>query len=163
MPFVLRQIRKAKWYRHSNVLWLVEGELQADALADLKTSNNTLSVWLIHDDGSNLEQVVTALAATRQNTANLDYALLDLAWVSQLDIRSNPVAGDTPDPGVNGWHLDLVELSAKKLLRLAETILEQATIERISEKALVRLIREAVNSGRIDPAKLSPRVAAKTS
>ena len=87
MPFILRTIRKSKWYKHERVPWLVEGELQADALGDLRTSDNELSVWLVEDDESNLEQVVTALAVTRQRISNVDYALFDLQFLSELNIK----------------------------------------------------------------------------
>ena len=67
MPLFLRIIRKAKWYKNEQVPWLPEGELQADTLTDLSTKSNELSVWHIEDDRSNLEQVVTALAAGRDH------------------------------------------------------------------------------------------------
>ena len=60
MPCILRQIRKAKWYKHPNVPWLNEGELQADALADLITKDNTLSVWMLEDE-TFVERAATAL------------------------------------------------------------------------------------------------------
>ena len=82
MPFVLRKIRKSKWWKHPGVPWLAHSDLQADALGDLQTSSNQLSVYHIEDDKSNLEQIVTALAASRDTIANLDYALLDLQIVT---------------------------------------------------------------------------------
>jgi hypothetical protein len=72
MPFILRTIRKDRWYRIEDVPWLEEGDIHADPLADLNTKANELSVWLIEDDRSNLNRVVSALAATRTHISNLD-------------------------------------------------------------------------------------------
>jgi hypothetical protein len=44
VPFFLSKIRKSKWYKHNDVPWLAEGELQADALGDLATNANALSL-----------------------------------------------------------------------------------------------------------------------
>lgn len=96
MPLVLRKIRKSKWYKTERVSWLEEGQLQADALADLKTTNNELSVWHIEDDKSNLEEVVAALAANCDDVSNLDYALFDQQLLSEIDIRIKATKGGSP-------------------------------------------------------------------
>lgn len=161
MPFLLRTIRKAKWYKNENVPWLAEDELQADALADLSTKDNELSVWHIEDDRSNLEQVVTALAAGRDYIANLDYALFDQQILSAINIKIKDTKGGSPDEKVNSWHRDLVELSATKLMELAKAIQTKAVKERVLPKDIVRLIKQAVESGRINRAKLKPGVVGK--
>jgi hypothetical protein len=89
MPFFLRTIRKARWYNVEGVSWLEKGDIQADPLADLNTKGNELSVWLVENDRSNLEQVVTALAATRTDISNLDYALLDVRLLPELEFMHN--------------------------------------------------------------------------
>jgi hypothetical protein len=48
VALVLRKIRKSKWYKSGSVPWLEEGDLRADALSDLATKGNKLSVyWLM--------------------------------------------------------------------------------------------------------------------
>lgn len=161
MPFFLRTIRKAKWYKNEAVSWLAEGELQADALADLATKGNELSVWHVEDDRSNLEQVVTALAAGRDNIANLDYALFDQQILSAINIKIKETKGGSPDEKVNAWHRDLVELSATKLIGLAKAIQTEAAKERILPKDIIRLIKRAVVSGQIERTKLKSGIVAK--
>lgn len=162
MAFLLRKIRKAKWYKHQGVPWLDENELQADALEDIATKGNELSVWYIEDDESNLEEVVTALAASGDVVANLDYALFDLELITMLNIKIHQSPGITPDDTVNAlWHRDLIELSASKIMGLADIILTQAQIRRVSKKKLLAMIVQAVSTGRIDRLKLRPRMAAK--
>jgi hypothetical protein len=120
MPFVLRKVRKAKWYKHENVPWLKAGELQADALGDLYTENNTLSVWLVTNDKSNLQRIAAALAGNCEYLSNLDYALLNVELIADLNIKIVQKAGDSADDTANNsWHYDLTELSAMDLLALA--------------------------------------------
>lgn len=161
MPLVLRTIRKAKWYKHENVPWLEEGELQADALGDLATKNNELSVWIIQDDESNLEQVITAMAATCHHLSNFDYALFNLEHLSDLDIRMRRTRGESPDEQANAWHRDLIELSASKIMQLAQIIMKEAARHRIPEKQIGRMITRAVDNDQIDRAQLAPGIASK--
>ncbi len=87
MGLVLRKIKKAKWYKHEAIPWLKEGELQADALADLKTTDNNLSFWIVEDDRSNLDRIITALAANCQYVTNIDFVLLKQSVFDKLKIR----------------------------------------------------------------------------
>jgi hypothetical protein len=89
VPFVLRKIRKAKWYKHQKVAWLKAGELQADAIGDLYTENNALSMWLVTDDKSNLQRVAAALAANCEYLGNLDYALLKVELICVYLVTTN--------------------------------------------------------------------------
>lgn len=52
MALVLRKIRKSKWYKSGSVPWLEEGDLRADALSDLATKGNKLSVYLVDGDAN---------------------------------------------------------------------------------------------------------------
>ncbi|MGE5443847.1 MAG: hypothetical protein ACM3SR_04500 [Ignavibacteriales bacterium] len=156
MPFFLRKIRKSKWYRHNDVPWLAEGELQADALRDLLTSSNQLSVWHIEDDRSNLERTIAALAANVTDNSNFDYALFDQQIVYEIGIKveSKKTKGASPDEEVNSWHCDLIELSASKLRELAKAIQTKAEIERIQVQDVIQLVAESISSGRIDRTKV---------
>lgn len=158
----MRKIRKSKWYKNEGVSWLAEGELQADALGDLNTKNNELSVWCIEDDESNLKEVVTALAAKCDDISNLDYALFDQQLLSEISIRIKATKGGSPYERANdSWHHDLVELSAFKLMELANTILNSAKKGRVPEKAILQQISQAVASGQIERTKLKPRIVEK--
>jgi len=162
MPFILRTIRKARWYKIEDVSWLEKGDVPADPLADLNTKANELSVWLIEDDRSNLNHVVTALAATRTHISNLDYALLDMQLLPELNIKVRHTTGGTPDEKANvSWHRDLVELSAFKVVELAKSILAKAERKRVPETEIRRLIIQAIASGRIEPTKLQESIRGK--
>lgn len=159
MPLVLRKIRKSKWYKHEGVAWLAEGELQSDALTDLSTNNNELSVWYIKDDKSNLARIVAALAANSDHVSNLDYALFNEQVLSEIGIKVEKRKGATIDEEANtSWHCELVELSASRLMELAKAILTKAEKKRVQEKEVRELIKQSLNSGHIDKTKLKTRV-----
>jgi hypothetical protein len=163
VPFILRKIRKAKWYRSEAVTWLAEGDLQADALVDLSTKGNRLSVYLIDDDLTNLGLIVAALAANCDFISDFDYALLPQGALSELNIRFEKLPGDTPDAEVNRCHLDLIELTSSKIFALANTIGTSSERKRILSKRVLELVVQSVVSGRIEYTnlKLKPDQLAK--
>lgn len=158
MPLLLRKIRKSKWYKNPGVPWLPVGELQADALVDLSTKNNELSVWLIDDNKLNLNRVLAALAANLEIVSNFDYALVDEQRVTGIAIKIAESKGDLLDAVVNAWHRNLSELSAAKLMQLASAVQSHADILRILPNQALALIREAVQQGRIELSKLKPAI-----
>jgi hypothetical protein len=149
MGSVLRIISKAKWYVEDKT-WLAEGELQADALTDLRTESNILSWWHIEDDQSNFSRVITALAAGREKPDNFDYAIISTGILNEIGIRWKPTHGDSPDDDVNTkWHRDLYELSAQKLLELARRISRDGTLARVAKKDIKIWLVDGVKRGRL--------------
>lgn len=161
MPFVLRKIRKAKWYKNENVPWLAEGEVQADALVDLSTQSNALSIWMIEDDFSNFQRIAAALSANSDTLSNFDYSLLDAQFMIDVGYKFAQIAGDTPDEGANDWHRDLTELTIKSLVEFARLIQTQATIDRVSDKNILRFVVNSVREGFIDRSLLKPSLLNK--
>lgn len=84
MPY-LRKIRRNRWY--DSIPWLQPGDIQADALGDITTSDNQLSVWLVDNDRSHLEQIVAALTANCEFISNFDYVIFQEEDVLQLNIK----------------------------------------------------------------------------
>jgi len=160
VPQLLRAIRKSRWNR-TNCPWLALGEIQSDLLSDFETKNNTLSVWLIQDDQSNLNEVVLALAINRDTISNFDYTIFDIDLMEILNIKLEVNEGNTPYNRANSWHRDLVELTINKIIKLAESLLEDAEKVRISEKKIANLIQVAVNNSQIDREILKPSISKK--
>lgn len=169
MRFVLRTITRSKWYNSPEKIdhLLKEGRLQAgtinvlmraDALNDLQTKGDRLSVWYIDATKSNLQQVIVALAANRDYIDKLDYVLLKESTLSALDIRIKSSPGETPDDEVNACHCELVELSLEALLKLVSVI-------RTSDRVRVPLARirqqllEAVSSRRLSLDRMNSNMA----
>ena len=118
MAFFLRKLdRKAVFHK---VDWLMDGDVQADALHDLRTYSNTLSIWIVEEELGNLDRIIAALTATRQTIDKFDYALLDERFLSQIGVDRVQVKGKSCDDFANDlWHHDLRGLSGLKLVELA--------------------------------------------
>ena len=158
MPFLLRTIRKSRWYSEGKP-YIAPSEASADALIDLKTDDDALSVFHIEDDRSNLERVITALAANRDRISNLDYALFAYHLLEEIDVQSKITAGESPDIAVNTfWHRDLVEFSALKLATLANAMLTRAQKVRVPERRIKELLFSALTNGQIEKSKIDPRI-----
>lgn len=148
MAYLLRKIRKNRWTEE--MTWLPDEELQADALNDLGTKSNELSVYHIASNQSNLDQVIAALAVNTTDPSNIDFALFEESVVSELGIKIKKSKGDLADDRVNNWHSDLHELSASKLLSLAHAIKKKATIERKAPMQVLNIVADSLNNGQID-------------
>jgi len=55
--------------------WLPAGEVPAEAVQDFRADGNELSVWYVEPDRSNLDRVLTAIAANREHFEKIDYAV----------------------------------------------------------------------------------------
>ncbi len=160
MPFLLRIIRKSKWYKAADAVESAPSDFPADPLADLNTKENKLSVWYVHEDKSNLERIAAAIGATRDFLVPLDYALFDYDLASNVKIELSSSDGSTHDKHVNvAWHRDLIELSALTLVDIARELAKR--MDRIPEKEIGQLIATAVANGQIDESKLSKNILAK--
>jgi len=150
MPDLLRVISKAKWLRPT---WLAAGEIPADAVSDLRTQDNTLSVWAVEADHSNVGRVVTAMAAMRVRLDKLDYTVVGEDQVRSLDIACVAKSMETPDAAVNGLHRDLDQLSGSKVLRLAAEMMPLER-RRLSERQVRELLLASLQAGVLDRAQI---------
>jgi len=153
MPYV-RQVNKAKWYRDPELPWLQPGQVPADALSDLKTSDNELSVFYTDGNKSSIEQIAVAMTTTKDDIHNFDYAILHEEDIDQLNVRVVSKPGKTAHDAVNSWHRDFIELTGQKLLDLAGVILARGEIQRVLPKQVCQLMARAMVSGQIDRSKV---------
>ncbi|MHC5935486.1 hypothetical protein [Nostoc sp.] len=147
-------MRKNKWYKTETTVWLLPGEFQSDLLGDLATSGNKLSVYSVEHDCSNLERVIAALAANCDNIANFDYVLFEETILKDIGIKSEQTKGETPDETVNNCHLDLIELSAFRLVDLAKQILARGKVERFSLPEVTNFLADSIQKGYLNKAKI---------
>jgi len=76
-----------------------------------------MSVWYVEPDESNLERVLTALAANKSYIDKIDYAVIDEKIIADWDIKRRQTPGQSPDDYASKeWHWDLMELSGLTLL-----------------------------------------------
>ena len=148
MSKFLRVIRQGKWHRYPEVDWLEIGDLKGDALSDIQTQDGKLSVYLV-DSEVDRRRVVVALAATRENVSNIDYAVFENARLVLLGIMVDQSPGKMPDQTVNGMHYELGRLTTKRLTQLADVV-SAGEHKRILKKRIKELLKEAIDAGRLD-------------
>lgn len=160
MPFFLRRIQKGRWFKQE---WLQADEVPGDALNDLATNGNRLSVYYVEDvsDETILKRIYAAIAATRDYPDNLDYALIDARDLDKLGLRTEVEIGLTPDDEVNLLHRDIVELSAQKITWLAIEIFPPERRTRILKKEVIKLLSQSMSSGYIDPLRTKESLRSK--
>ncbi len=151
MATVFRKIdQKRLWSRKPEgdiANWLQEGELPADALQDIQTDNNRLSVFLLEDGAAaTLERVVGALAARRDFLAKFDYVLFSPTVLAELGIEWESTLGDTPDREVNACHRDLVKLTATKLADFGTSLIKKGNVERKSDRQAGKCIKASIQA-----------------
>ena len=148
MPRFLRVTRKGRWERYPKIPWLPPGEIKADALRDLQTSEGVLSIYRA-DDQSAADRICLAIAATRETFGSLDYAIFDADELPSIGIEPTRTTGETPDPEVNRLHCDLTALTVEKVSRLARVI-AAGDHDRISKKSVEISLRSAFRSDSLD-------------
>ena len=157
MTFILRKLDRRAAFHPLD--WISKGDVSADALSDLRTTGNTLSVWQIDEERTNLERVVAALAAGRMKLDKLDYALIDRKILDSLGISLVKESGCSCDPDANAlWHQDIIGLSGSKLLELAFTLQTHAEFTRTQKKTVGNLISTSIDSGFIDADRLQNKL-----
>jgi hypothetical protein len=121
MAYLVRKIAPAKW---SGVQSLEA--LSADALtADLRTTDNTLSLWEIGSKDE-LSNAVLALAVSKQakKFEKMDLVLIpkETILAKQLSIGTNP--GETLAEGLSNTHREVVDLKYPSLGVFAQIIID---------------------------------------
>ena len=141
---------------YPDLAWLPQGEIQGDALGDLQTSDNRLSAYKV-ESKEDAEQVIIALAATRENLANLDYAVFDDAMLTSTGIVIRQQDGETPINEANKLHYDLSELTAGRLVVLARAV-ASGEHSRVPRKNIKVGLQQALRSGTIDEHKMKAKL-----
>lgn len=149
MPFLLRKITFNRWMPGRDSTWPPQGEVAADALKDLGTTDGKLSVWFVEDDLSNLEDVLLALAANREIIEQIDFALITLTAEFEREFKVQAQPGDTPYLKARGFHRDICELTGARLCRLADVILNSQR-QRRNEAVIKGILSASVERGDVD-------------
>jgi hypothetical protein len=160
MP-LLRKITKPKWF---DTPWLPPGEVPADALVDLRSQHNVLSVWRVEPDEANLHVVIAAMASDKtERLANFDYVLLDEDVLARLNIQLIQTEGETPHLHANlQWHCDLSELTAMKVVQLAHEVKRKEAEHRRVQHTVVRdILKTALETGELQRTAVTAKLLAE--
>lgn len=165
MTFYLRKIDyKSTWdkyrYSYKDLNWIRNKEdiPSEPIIRDLKADKNSLSVFLINSDLSNLDQTLVALAANCDSTTEIDYVLIPSKNLHRRGYNIKEKSAKTPDPVANSWHRDVTEISGFRLIRLAKLILDSPQISRKPKIELKILMISSVKNGVLDKSKMKPNL-----
>ncbi len=156
MTYFLRVIRQTRWLKYPDLDWLPVGGLQGDALGDLQTTGNALSIFKVESE-TDKERVVIGLAANRDNLANLDYAVFEDSLFNTLGIAAEQREGATPDIQVNNLHYELRNLTVGQVAQLAQVV-STGEHGRISRKQVKSQLQAAISAGTVDRGRLKPQL-----
>jgi len=154
MTTLLRKLDKKIWLDPQIAKRL--GSLQADALKNFKTRDNKLSVFL--SDDIEPERILTAIASSRDQVAEIDYAVFDDKVLQQAEIKSEKTEGETPDDVVNMHHIDLIDLTAQQIQLLASFIQDHGALRRHQKKAIKKFLTQAIFTGWLEYSKINTKL-----
>lgn len=153
MATFLRVVQKNRWHPETGWNGWQTGDIQGDALLDLQTKGNALSVYDV-EGGLDAERIVVALAAGRQFLSTLDYVVFDDAPLASSSIDVVQTSGDTPDSVVNLVHYDLKNLTVGKVVRLAR-IVSGNDRKRITKAQMKGKLKKALDNQWLDSSMIS--------
>jgi len=153
---------RVRWGGPETFEWLGEGEIHAIALSDLmpRSYEEGLSFFRVDGDSEACERVAIALAVERQELAKVDYVLLDEAEIAADEVGLRDCDGDTYDDEVNRRHVEAKQPSASRVLKLAKAIRRTERSGRFDDRTIARMIRRAIDEGRLTEGELKPQLKA---
>jgi hypothetical protein len=161
MSFLVRKINKAKWYQ-INVS--ENTDASADAITnDLKTSNNSLSVWQINDE-TELTEAILAIVANLDHLETIDVVLFSSGLIEELKLETLASPGLTPVEDLKNKHIDITNLTYSKLGLISKAIisdLRDSKTHRFTKVQLKGILTKAVDENRIGLEHLSEGVSSK--
>lgn len=126
MPMIVRKVTVKNWVSEE-FDWLEPGAIEADAVTDLKTTQNKLSIFFVEDEDE-AKLAVAMVAVTAKETKHFGYALIPLEVWQALNLETEEENATTPHALVNSWHRNVIKLSSDRLVALAKAIKKHTPI-----------------------------------
>jgi hypothetical protein len=122
MPsFLARSVTTVKWKERD-----IGGRTAVPAHGitnDIRVTENRLSFWTCDPSHlPSLEQVVLALAATRDTVDRLDLVWIDETAIKNIPLRIVPTEGDTPAQSLRDRHRDVADIDLGAMHELAQNV-----------------------------------------
>ncbi|MDR1884565.1 MAG: hypothetical protein LBR26_17595 [Prevotella sp.] len=145
---LVRKINKAKWFNDGKII----EDPSADAMTNcLKTTQNTLSVWLINSE-TEIEDAVLAIVSGQDHLETIDIVMLEDEYFIKCEIRTEETEGLTPVFDLRNKHRDLASLDFWTLGMVAYHIIENIKknkLQRFTEAKLKKIIKNAIANNRL--------------
>ena len=144
MAILVRKIARAKWPEESCSINMLSG----DAISDLRTTNNTISLWRVDSEA----ELLTAMLALAASSKSSKIENVSLVWFPEEALLNRNIQLDTDSPGdtivsdLAQFHRDACKITYKSLGDLAVLIMT----ELIQEKHYKRFGRAEVKQALVN-------------
>ena len=160
---LVRKINQAKW---RSTRGLMSGETPADAVtADLRTSDNRLSLWAVPpDDPPAIDEVVLAMCTSFDALDAVDFIFLEKEKLEHEGIQVDVSPMDIRITKPKAVHWDAVCLDVIRLGKFATMVkrtIDSDQVKRITTSELKNIIRTAIQGNRLTLTDLKENVRRK--
>lgn len=165
---LIRKIASFKRWDSTEIPNLITREnplFTGDAISDLRTSGNTISVWETPDLApANVAPILATLALNGDKLNKVVYVALDENYLKKKKILVNPVIGQcnsVVDQSILQRHRDISEVDYWHLGYLAEYIFELVKNNKYYSATLSEIktyIKDLIQSKKVDPAKMNASI-----
>ena len=157
MAYLVRKIVIKRWPDGKNTFFQDINSLQADAVSDLVTKNNTLSWWKI-DDLTQIEEVgLSVISKLNDGTERIYLIALPYETLnSKFKLAKTPDNGETAIPKMKENHYDICELNYESLGILSSLIAQETSapnsclIRKMKVKPTISKFKELIEAGKVD-------------
>jgi hypothetical protein len=152
MHYLARKIQRAKWDPSPNI---PAEEIRADAITGgcLKTSDDNLSLWQCRDSREDVEEIALVLASTMNKIEGIHIVLLNKELLRNSKLSLESTQGITPIEDLRGRHIDLTNLTMRKVCKIAEHVKAALPIQsqfyQFTRAQIREILRRAIESDRI--------------
>ena len=164
---LIRLISSINKWDGSSTVKRKDPSICGDAISDLRTSNNRLSVWKA-DSTEDINDAIVALALNRDDVYKINYLILQEDKLKELEIE---IANDQPGKAAGlvehilQKHRDLVEIDYIRLGGLAQYMVDLAQIDSnqnvISRSDVKKLLEKYKNEHKIEPSLIGEKLKKK--
>lgn len=128
--------------------------IRADALTkEFRTTNDTLSFWKCEDTPEDLAEIALALAGSMTELSKFWIVLIEQDVLESKGFKLKATEGNTPIQDLRDRHIDVVELDAINLTRLAQEITQLIRQSKncypFTQKKVRELLRNAIETQRL--------------
>lgn len=158
LAILVRKIARAKW---PDELCGID-KLNGDAISDLRTTNNTISLWRVASEAE-LPSAMLALSASSKSSKveNVSLVWFPEAAILERNIRlDSETPGDTVISDLASLHCDACEITYKSLGDLASVLMleliQEKHYKRYSKAEVKKALVNAYKDKRISAEKCMP-------
>lgn len=158
LAILVRKISRAKWPEEICPINILCG----DAISDLRTSDNTISLWRV-DSEADLSTAMLALAASSKSSKIENVSLV---WFAEETLLGKNIQLDTDSPGdtivsdLVQYHRDACKITYQSLGDLASIIMTELIVnkhyKRFGRAEVKRALATAYKNDRIAKEKCMP-------